>query len=139
MLPIALLKVAPLVLSLGIVAATLPNGDVERSLFRDVPGGVQALVEHETRTGDKRLERSLLPRGRYGWRIEEVRRTILMAVPGRPTGVVRQAYQLTAWVDATPNPLVEPHPVRAFSFYASSRKAAEKLRDRLNRALGATE
>ena len=136
MLPVALLRVAPLIAALHIVMAILPNGDVERSVFRDVPEGVQATVEHRSvENGEKLLHKTLLLRGRYGWRIEEEHRSILMATPGRPTGVVRRTYVLSAWVDATPNPNAPPTPTLAFQFYAPSREAAEALRDRLKDGL----
>ena len=139
MIPVALLKAASLVSALGIVAATLPNGDVERYLFRDVPEGVQVAVERlDARTNVKNLERRLLPRGRYGWHIDEERRSVILAAPGSTPGVVRRAYVLSAWIDLTPDPLVAPHPRQAFSFYAPTRKDAEALRDRLGKALASS-
>ena len=136
MIPVALLKAASLVSALGIVAVTLPNGDVERYLFRDVPEGVEVATEHlDAGTNVRNLDRRLLPRGRYGWHIDEERRSIVLAAPGSTPGVVRRAFVLSAWIDLTPDPLVAPHPTQAFSFYAPTRKAAEALRSRLEKAL----
>ena len=135
-IPVAFLQAASLVFGLGIVAVTLPNGDVERYLFRDVPEGVQVAVEHlDARTNVRNLERRLLPRGRYGWHIDEERRTVILAASGSTPGLVRRAYVLSAWIDATPDPLVAPHPKEAFRFYAPTRKDAERLRDRLGKSL----
>ena len=136
MLPLALLKLPPLVASLHLVVATLPSGDVERAMFKEGMEGVRVTVEHQSaRTGDRTLERHLLPRGHYGWHIDEEHRSVIAAEPGRPTGLVRRAFVLSAWVDATPNPTVDPHPTQAFAFYAPSREAAEGLRERLKKAL----
>ncbi len=125
---------------MNILTAVLPNGDTERSLFRETPKGVEATVELESASsGQKTLQRRLLAPGRYGWRIEEERRTVLMAAPGRPTGTIRRAFALSAWVDATPSPNAPPTPVEAFHFYAPTREAAEALRDRLKKALSAKD
>lgn len=131
-LPIALLRVAPLVAALKIMTAVLPNGDIERAVFRPVANGVESVVELQSaETGLKSVRRQLLPLGRYGWRIEEEHRSVLMAAPGRPTGTVRRAFLLSAWVDATPSPNAPPNPVEAFHFYAPTREVAEALRDQL--------
>ena len=60
---------------------------------------------------------------------------MLMAEPGRPTGVVRRAFVLSGIVDATPNPNSPPQPTVAFQFYAPSHEVAEAMRDRLKKAL----
>lgn len=136
MVPLALSKLAPLLASLHLVVATLPSGDIERTAFREELDGVHATVEHTSvRTGERTVERRLLPRGHYGWHIDEEHRSVIAAEEGHPTGVVRRAFVLSAWVDATPNPNVAPHPVEAFSFYAPTREAAEELRERLKKAL----
>ena len=137
MFPVGLLRLVSFFAALDVMVAVLPNGDIERTLVREVPEGVQSVVERESaNSGQKTVERRLIPRGRYGWRIEEERRTVLMAVPGRPTGTIRRAYLLSAFIDATPNPNAPPTPVEAFHFYAPTREAAETLRDRLRTALG---
>ncbi len=136
MLPVAILKLGPLLASMRLVVATLPNGDVERAMFTDVPTGVQAIVERlAAATGERTIQKRLLAKGRYGWRIDEERRTVIAAVEGRPTGVIRRAFVLTAFIDATPNPNVAPHPTEAFEFHAPSREAAEALRERLKSGL----
>ena len=132
----ALLRFAPLVLALRVVVAVRPNGDVERTSLRDVPAGVVATVERTSAaSGVVSVDRFRIPRRRYGWRIEEERRTVLMAPAGRPTGVVRRDFELTAWVDTTPDPRVPPTPTIAFRLHAPTRAAAEALRDRLRDAL----
>lgn len=137
MLPLALLKLPTLVASLHLIVATLPSGDVERAMFKEEAEGVRATLEHRSvHTGERTIERLLLPRGRYGWRIDEEHRSVIAARAGRPTGVVRRAFVLSAWIDATPNPNDVPHPTQAFAFYAPTREAAEELRARLKRALG---
>lgn len=136
MLLVALFRIVTLVAGLRIVVATLPSGDVERVAFFETDDGVRAVVEHTIASADvtQRKER-FLPRGRYSWHIDEEHRSVLMAPPGRATGVVRQAFVLSAWIDATPDPYAPPHPVEAFRFYAPSRDAAESMKNQLRRAL----
>lgn len=135
-LPTAILKLAPLLLSLRLVVATLPNGDVSRAMFDETPEGVRATVERTSaQTGVKTLTRVLVPRGRYGWRIDEERRSVIMAAEGHETGVVGRVFVLSGWVDATPDPTVAPHPTQAFEFYAPTHEAAVALRERLKKAL----
>ena len=138
MLPIAILRVAPLVAAMNILTTVLPNGDVERSLFRETAKGVETTVEVQSAsTGQRTLQRQLLLPERYGWRIEEERRTVIKAAPGHAAGTVRRAYVLSGWVDATPGPNAPPNPTEAFQFHAPTHEAAEALRDRLKKALSA--
>lgn len=136
MLFLALLRIAPLIVRLNILVATLPSGDIERVAFFEQDDGVLAVTEHTIVTADVTQRKSqLLKRGRYAWRIEEEHRSVLMTTPGRKTGVVRQAYVLTALKDVSQRVTDAPRPVEAFHFYAPSRAAAESLRNRLRRAL----
>lgn len=138
MFPIALFGVVRVVAGLNILTAVLPNGDVERTMLRETPTGVEALVESvSASTGQSAVQKRVIPAGRYGWRIEEERRTVIKAAKGHTAGTVRRAFLLSAWIDATPNPNAPPTPMEAFHFYAPNREAAEALRERLKKALGA--
>lgn len=136
MLPAALAYLPSLVAGLRLVVATLPSGDVERALFVEAGGGLKAIVERRSsRTDVVTYRRENLPKGRYTWRIEEVRRSVLMAPPGQPTGVVRRAYEVSGWVDLSRRATDPPRPTQAFRFYAPTREQAEALRERLRAAL----
>ena len=136
MLFLALLRIAPLVVKLNLVVATLPSGDIERVAFFEEDAGVLAVVEHTIVSADvTQRKEQFLKRGRYAWRIEEEHRSVLMTTPGRKTGVVRQAYVLTALKDTSARATDAPRPVEAFHFYTPNRAAAESLRNRLRRAL----
>lgn len=133
---VALLRLAPILMATRFMVATLPSGDVERVGFFETEKGVRAIIEHTTTTADvTQRKEQFLPRGRYAWHIDEEHRSVILAPPGRPTGMVRQAYVLSAWIDATPDPKVDPHPMEVFRFYAPSREAAESMRNGLRRAL----
>jgi len=119
------------------VVATLPNGDVESVRFIETEEGVQALISRRLVRSDITTKREqFLKRGRYTWKIEEEHRTILMAPPGQPTGIVRQAFAVAGWIDSSRTATDAPRPVEVFRFYAPTKVAAEALRDRLKRELG---
>ncbi len=140
MIPLCLLKLAPLVAALQVVVATLPNGDVESVRFIESPDGVQALVSRKLVRSDVTTKREqFLKRGRYTWKIEEEHRTILMAPPGQPTGLVRQAFAVAGWIDNSRFAEDAPHPVEVFRFYAPTKEAALAMRERLRKELGKRE
>lgn len=136
--PFFLFTIARQIAGLGLVVATLPNGDVDRTLFLSVSDGLRAIVEHQIARSDVRqVESHVLPRGRYDWHIDEERRTVLFAAPGRPEGTVRRAFVLSAWVNARPDAR-DPVPAEVFRIYVGTREDAEALRKRLADALKPT-
>jgi hypothetical protein len=135
-IPLSILKLAPFVAAMRIVVTTLPSGDIERVAFTETPDGVQAVVEQTAVRADITTRRQqFLRRGRYTWKIDEEHRTILMAPPGQPTGIIRSAYSVAGWLDLSRTATDPPRPTEMFRFYAPDREAAEALRDRLRRAL----
>lgn len=139
-IPLCLLKIAPLVAAMQIVVATLPSGDVESVRFVETEDGVQALVSRKLVRSDTTTKREqFLKRGRYTWKIEEEHRIILMAPPGQPTGLVRQAFAVAGWIDNSRLADDAPHPVEVFRFYAPTKEAALAMRDRLKKGLGKKE
>ncbi|RYG24641.1 hypothetical protein EON82_09990 [bacterium] len=136
MIPLSILKIAPLVAAMRIVVTVLPGGDIERVAFTETEDGVQAIVERAiARTDVTTRRRQFLRRARYTWRIDEERRSVLLAPPGQPTGVQRRAYSVAGWLDISQRATDPPRPFEVFRFYAPSRVAADELRDRLRRAL----
>jgi hypothetical protein len=134
--PTFILKIAPYVAGLRILVATLPNGDIERTRLIEAGDGMRVRIERQPARSDIATWRELrIPRGRYSWRIEEERRTVIMSVPGRPTGVVNRAFVVILNVDRRDPRSIMPNPVEAYRLYAPTREAAEALRERLKRAL----
>lgn len=132
-----LLKLAPLVATLRITVATLPNGDIESVRFMETEDGIQASVSRKLVRSDTVTQRHVfLKKGRYTWKIEEEHRSILMAPPGQPTGVVRQVYAVAGWIDTSRFADSAPRPTEVFRFYAPTKDAAVALRDRLKKGLG---
>lgn len=135
-IPLGILKLAPLVAAMRIVVTTLPNGDVERVAFLESEDGVQATVERSATRADVTTRRQqFLRRANYTWRIDEEHRSVLMAPPGQPTGIIRRAYSIAGWLDLSRRAIDPPRPTEMFRFYAPTREGAEALRDRLRRAL----
>jgi hypothetical protein len=135
-IPLCILKLAPIVAAMRIVVTTLPSGDIERVAFTESEDGVRATIERSVVRSDLTTRRQqFLRRARYTWRIEEERRTILMAPPGQPTGVIRRAYSVAGWLDVSQRATDPPRPLEVFRFYAPTREAADELRERLRRAL----
>ena len=137
MFPISILRIAPYVVGLRILVATLPSGDLERTRIVETGDGARVYVERQAARSDIVTRRDLsIPRGRYAWRIEEEKRSVIAATPGRPLGIVRRAFAVVLSTDRRDPRSVMPNPVEAYRFYAPTREAAEAMRERLKQALG---
>lgn len=132
----SLLGFVPAVAALRIVVTPMPDGSIERTLLIDADDGVRAIVRRSLVNSDViRSTDRVIRRGRYTWRIDEEKRVILMAPPGKPTGVKARAFVVSGWIDTSQRSTDAPIPTESFRFYAPTREEALKLRDRLRRML----
>lgn len=132
----SLLRFVPMVAALKIVVAPLPDGSIERTLLLQTDHGVRAIVKRSLPNSDViRSRDSVILPGRYTWHIDEERKVVLMAPPGKATGVTARTYVVSGWIDRSQRATDTPMPTESFRFYAPSREEALKLRDRLRRML----